>query len=120
MRASNGKTVENLKPMAVLERRQKPRINEPVPVIVRGSDGHGRTYRFNTIARDIGSGGLCASAPRIMQTGEKILLHVRFALAGSKPSQAPAIAARARVLRVEEQSNGSCVFAASFLLHRFI
>jgi c-di-GMP-binding flagellar brake protein YcgR len=113
-------TLGNLKPNMNLERRNKPRISEPVSVMVRGSDGQGRTYRFKTIARNIGSGGLCATAPRIMKAGEEITLRVRFALAGSNPTQAPAITARAVVLRVEEQFNESCVFAASFLLHRFI
>ena len=107
-------------PIMNLERRQKPRINEPIPVIVRGSDGHGKTYRFSTVAQNVGAGGICASAPRAMKAGEKISLHMRFALVGSKPSQAPAVSARAVVSRVEEQPNGSCVFAATFLLHRFL
>jgi hypothetical protein len=103
-----------------LERRKKPRISDPIPMIVRGSDAHGKNYRFKTIARNIGSGGVSASAPRAMEAGEKIRLHIRFALAGSKPSQSPAIAARAIVLRAENQADGSCEFAASFLLHRFL
>ena len=110
----------NAETKVIPDRRKTPRISTPVPVIVRGSDGHGKTYRFSTVTRNIGSGGICASAPRNMEAGEKILLHIRFALAGSKPSEAPAIAARAEVLRAEKQSDGSCVFAASFLLHRFL
>ncbi len=117
LRAVDGKGIEQkMNP----ERRKKPRIRDPIAVIVRGSDGQGKTYRFKTIARNIGSGGICASAPRIMEAGEKILLHVRFALAGSKPTKAPAITANAEVLRAEKQPDGSCVFAAYFLLHRFL
>jgi hypothetical protein len=110
----------NPEPIMSFERRQTPRINEPIPVIVRGSDGHGKTYRFSTVTRNVGAGGICASAPRIMEAGEKISLHMKFALPGSKPSQAPAVSARAVVSRVEEQPKGSCVFAATFLLHRFL
>ena len=102
------------------ERRQKPRINDPVAIVVRGSKDHGKSYQFDTITQDIGAGGLRALAPRIMEAGEKILLHIRFALAGSRPLQAPVIAARAVVMRVEERPDGSCNFAASFLRHRII
>ena len=112
--------IKDIEPEVAMERRKKLRISDPIPIIVRGSDGRGKTYRFKTITRNIGSGGVCASAPRIMEAGEKILLHVRFALAGSKSSTSPAIAARAVVLRAEKQPDGSCEFAASFLLHRFL
>lgn len=112
--------LEETKPKVNWDRRRKPRINDPVPIIVRGSDGHGKNYRFNTIACNIGAGGVCAAAPRFMVAGEKILLYVRFALAGSKPFKAPAMAARAVVLRAEKRPDGSFLFAASFLLHRFL
>jgi hypothetical protein len=102
------------------ERRKKPRINNPVFVLVRGSDACGKGYQFNTIARNIGSGGLCASTPRIMKVGEQISLHIRFARAGSNPVDAPRVSARAAVLRVEKLLNGSYLFAASFSLHRFV
>jgi hypothetical protein len=113
-------SMRDIETEAGLERRKKSRINEPIPIIVRGSDAYGKAYRFKTIARNIGSGGVCASAPRVMEAGEMIHLHVRFALAGSKPSRSPAIAARAVVLRAENQPDGSSEFAASFLLHRFL
>jgi hypothetical protein len=105
------KSFENVEPTTNLERRRKPRIYDPVFVVVRGSD---------SCARNIGSGGLCAYTPQIMKTGEKLRIHIRFARAGSKPLEAPAIAARAVVLRVEKQFNGLYLFAASFLLHRFV
>lgn len=103
-----------------IERRNKARINGPVPVIVRGPAGCSERYQFKTTAKDIGAGGLCAFAPRVMEAGEKVTLFVRLALAGSTPPHAPAIAARAVVVRVEEQCGESCTFAASFLRHRFI
>jgi hypothetical protein len=112
--------LEATRPRIKLDRRRKPRISDPVPIIVRGSDRNGKNYRFNTIACNIGAGGVCAAAPRSMAAGEEILLYVRFALAGSKPSKAPAMAARAVVLRTERRTDGSYIFAASFLLHRFL
>lgn len=105
---------------AIVERRRQTRIYDPIFVEVRGADAGGRKYRFSTIARNIGSGGLCAYAPQVMEAGQKLTLHIRFARAGSEPKEAPAIAARAVVLRVEKQFNGSYLFAASFRLHRFV
>ncbi len=102
------------------ERRTTTRINERIPLIVRGAPGRGTSYQFTSLAENIGAGGLLAHAPRIMEVGEKLTLFVRFALAGSNPPQAPAIAARAVVIRVEEKSGESCNFAAAFVRHRFI
>jgi hypothetical protein len=103
-----------------IERRKKQRINEAVSVIVRSSAASSQAYQVKAIAKNIGAGGLCALAPRIMEVGEKVTLFVRFSLAGSNPLQAPAIAARAVVVRVEETCGESSVFAASFLRYRFI
>ena len=103
-----------------IERRQKPRLNDPIPVIVQGSEENGQKYRFDTITRDIGSEGLCALAPRVMKKGETVSLRMRFSLAGSKPVQAPAVAASAVVLRVEKQPDESSLFAVSFLSRRVI
>jgi len=103
-----------------MERRNKPRISHPIPVIVRGADENGEMYRFDTIAKDVGAGGLRAMAPRIMKEGERISLRIRFALAGSKPVQAPSVAARGVVSRVEEQSDKSSLFAVSFLYRRIV
>lgn len=103
-----------------LERRQKPRLSDPIPVVVKGSDENGRKYRFDTITRNVGSEGLCALAPRIMKKGETVSLRVQFSLAGSKPVQAPVVAASAIVLRVEEQPDKTSLFAVSFLSRRMI
>jgi hypothetical protein len=120
MRDIGARAIQNSARILRFERRRKQRINEPIPVTVRGSEGPGKTYCFNTVVRNIGSGGLCASAPRIMKTGETVAFHIRFARAGSDPIQAPEVAVHAVVVRVEEENNGSCVFAASFLIHLFI
>jgi hypothetical protein len=102
------------------ERRKKQRLYEPVSIIVRGSADCGQAYQFKATARNIGPGGLCAFAPRIMAVGEKVTLFVRLSLAGSNPSQSPAIAARAVVVRVDEECEESSTFAVSFLRYRFV
>ena len=101
------------------ERRRKPRMNESIPVSVRGSNS-GNSYKFKSFARDIGPSGLCAFAPRMMQKGERVLLQIRFARLGSKTPQAPEISMRGLVVRVEERPGGFCFFAVSFLLHQLL
>jgi hypothetical protein len=102
------------------ERRQKSRIYDPIFAVVRGTDAFGAPYKFNTIARNIGPGGLSAYTPQLMEVGEKITIQIRFARAGSEPRYAPLVAATAVVLRVEKRLNGAYLFAASFLLYRFL
>jgi hypothetical protein len=95
------------------ERRAKPRIYVPVQLRVRGRTEDGESYEFETVARNIGAGGVCATAPRVLQPGDRLLLQIRFALAGSRPATAPTIAAHGVVLRSEPLEQGRCIFAAA-------
>jgi hypothetical protein len=88
------------------DRRRKPRMEEPLPLSVRGAEPCGKRYQFETVARNIGAGGLCAFAPRVMQKGEKVSLRIRFARLGSKPLQAPEVSMRGMVKRVAESPGG--------------
>jgi len=97
------------------DRRRKPRMDEPIPVSVRGAE-RGQAYRFETVARNIGAGGLCAVAPRPVKLGERLSLRIRFIRAGSIPVRAPEAAIRGLVVRVEDLPGGFCVFAVSFLV----
>jgi len=99
-----------------IERRRNARMKDPVPVIVRSINRREKPFQFYSITRDISGSGLCAVAPRILRRGEKINLHIRFAVPGSNPSIAPSASARAVVLRTEKRSDGTCFFAASFIL----
>jgi hypothetical protein len=103
-----------------IERRKNPRIYDPLPVFVYGSRANKCAFHFDTISWDFGPGGLCAFAPYIMQEDEKISLHIRLAHAGSNPSQAPEMEARAIILRSQAIPDGSCLFAVSFLLRQVI
>jgi hypothetical protein len=103
-----------------IERRRNLRICDPLPVFVSVFRNNNQTFQFDTITRDFGSGGLCAFSPHMMQEDEEISLHIRLALAGSNPSQAPEVEARAIVLRSQAMPNGSCLFAASFILRHVV
>lgn len=97
------------------ERRQRPRINNPLPVLVRGTNDQGEPFQFNSIVKDISAGGLCAIAPESLKIGEKLYLHVRFAQADANPTQAAKASLRGVVLRSKERPDGTCLFAVSFL-----
>lgn len=99
-----------------VENRRKQRMSDPVPIIVRGVEPCGKPYRFETVARNIGAGGLCAYARRVMQKGETVSLRIRFARLGSKPIQAPEVSVRGLVIRTEDRPGGLSLFAVSFLL----
>jgi hypothetical protein len=94
------------------ERRSKPRIYVPVPLRVRGKAEGGESYEFETVARNIGAGGVCAAAPRVLMPGERLSLEIRFALAGSRPATAPVISTHGVVLRVEPLDQGRSLFVA--------
>jgi len=106
----------NTNPMIHKERRSKPRMDDPVPVKVSGSGASGKAYRFETVSRDLGAGGLRAFAPRVMQVGERLSMRIRFVRMGGRPVYAPEISLRGRVVRVEEQPGGNSIFAVAFLL----
>ena len=97
------------------DRRRKDRLDWTLPISVRGSEKGGETYRFETVAPNIGGGGLCAFAPRKMKVGERISLRIRFARVGRKPPRAPEISVRGLVVRVEERPADYCKFAVLFL-----
>ena len=100
----------------LIERRRDSRLQDPLPVIVRSINKREKPFQFYSVTRDISASGLCAVAPVTLSRGEKINLHIRFAVPGSNPPLAPSASARAVVLRTEERPDGTCFFAASFLL----
>jgi hypothetical protein len=102
------------------DRRRYPRIYDPVPVRVRGVHAGGEQFEFDTIAKNVSAGGICAPTPHLLNVGEEVSLQIRFSRAGSSPSQAPTVSARGRILRSEQLLNGSVLFAAAFIRRRIV
>jgi hypothetical protein len=98
------------------ERRRTPRLYEPISLIVRGEGTNRNRFVFETVARDISGGGLCAVAPRLMTAGTRLSFQVRFARAGTRPFHAPVVTTRGEVLRAHELQDGTFLFAASFTI----
>ncbi len=104
----------------MIDRRRTLRLYEPISVTVRGERAEGDRFEFETVARDVGGGGLCAVASRILNTGEKLRFIIQFARAGTRPFHAPIVIAQGVVLRVQELSEGTFLFAAAFTMRGVI
>ena len=98
----------------MIERRRTLRLYEPILLAVKGEQRKGDRFEFETVARDISGGGLCAVAPRILSTGDRLRFSIQFARAGTRPFHAPTVTTRGVVLRVERLSDGTFLFAAAF------
>ena len=95
------------------ERRQKPRLEDPIQLRVRLMQHSAPSIEFDTVALNISAGGICALAPRRINAGCRLYLNIRFALHGSTPVEAPTIAAGGVVLRTQEWPDGHSLFAAA-------
>jgi len=100
----------------MIERRQTQRLYEPISLAVRSEQGKGDRFEFEAVARDVGGGGLCAAAPRMLSMGDKLRFCIQFARAGTRPFRAPTVTTRGVVLRVQELSDGTFLFAAAFTM----
>jgi hypothetical protein len=100
----------------MIERRRALRLYEPISLAVRGERGNGDRLEFESVARDVGGGGLCAVAPRILSIGDRLRFNIQFARAGSRPFHAPTVTTRGVVLRVQALSDGTFLFAAAFTM----
>jgi hypothetical protein len=96
------------------ERRQKPRLEDPIQLRVRVMQHGAPLIEFDTVALNISAGGICALAPCRIDAGSRLYLNIRFALPGTTPIEAPAIAAGGVVLRAREWPDGHSLFAAEF------
>jgi hypothetical protein len=100
----------------MIERRRKQRLCEPISLSVRSEAGKEGRFEFETVARDISGGGVCAAAPRLISVGTRLSFQVRFARAGTRPFHAPTVVTRGIVLRAEELPDGTFLFAAVFTM----
>jgi c-di-GMP-binding flagellar brake protein YcgR len=105
---------------AMIERRRTLRLYEPISLAVKGERGMCDRPEFETIVRDISGGGLCAIAPRILSAGDRLSFVIRFARAGTRPFLAPTITTRGVVRRVQNLSDGTFLFAATFIMRRIM
>jgi hypothetical protein len=102
------------------DRRRNLRITAPFPVSVRGISSAGKRLEFETELENLGSGGLFMRAQHDIREWKNLTLIMRLSLASNPEIPAPVVAARAKILRAERQSDGRVAFAVAFTKRRFV
>ena len=102
------------------DRRLKPRIYYPIPIKVRGKEDNGRQFEFDTIAENIGSGGLSASINHECRVGQRLFIVIKFSLAKDPMLRGASVAVHGTVLRTKKLQDGTSVFAAAIDHHRIL
>jgi PilZ domain len=89
-----------VQPIASSERRRWARLSVPVPMFIRGVDGHGKEYLDFGTALNISAGGALLASRRYLPNDAKISLEIPpppFPKQGAKPRSV-----KARVVHVRE------------------
>lgn len=87
-----------------LERRAKPRIEEPFPTTVSGVDRSGEAFQVDCVLENISSTGVYLKLPRQMEEGSEVRMLVMLS-AASSPGAGAAI--KGVALRSEPQADES-------------
>ena len=99
--------------IAMDERRLSWRARAPYPARLWATDTAGRVCREDVVLDNISGGGLYVRLNRSLEKNAKLSVVVSLATA-PKTSPALRLAARAVVLRVERQPDGTCGVALQF------
>jgi hypothetical protein len=97
------------------ERRVHPRIYQPMPLAVRGSD-----FTFDTVTDNLSAGGLLCRSSRKFEEGDTLGFRIKFAMVGSRSPEKPNLAAQGVVTRVRFLEDGTCEFAAKFTRRKLL
>ena len=91
-----------------VDRRSKPRIYAPFPLLVQGMDASGRKFRRSTVVDNlsVGGGGLYLRLVRDVEPGTKLFVIVQLSTASGDDESRPSLAAIGQVLRVEPKPGG--------------
>ena len=100
------------------ERRAKPRIRAPFPVMVRGVDAKGVAFEVNTILDNLSAGGLYLRLARRVEPGAEVSMEIRLSTAPT--DGALRAVTRGVVLRVEPNLGGACGAAVRFTRHQLL
>jgi hypothetical protein len=103
-----------------LERRSKPRIQNPFPATVRGVNARGETFETDTVLDNLSAGGLYLFLLQQVELGAKVFIVIQFSTGPTVRETRPRVAIRGEVLRAERESSGACGIAVAFTGHRFL
>lgn len=100
------------------ERRDKPRIYVPFPTTVRGVGSGGKRFEANTQLENLGATGLYLRLDQPLETGKRIFVVVYLSTTCSQ--DAPRVAIRGIVQRVELKPDNTFGVAVAITHHRFL
>lgn len=100
----------------IAERRIKPRIQQPFPAIVEGTDSDGQAFHFSTELENISSTGFYLRVPREVDVGDDLKFLISLSN-GLKPGAT--VSGVGRVLRVEPGLNHLNGFALEIVQYEF-
>jgi len=86
------------------ERRGKPRIYEDFQVRIWGVTAEGGKFEIEVPVENLSSSGLCVHLPYQLETGEGVMVLIRFSNAVADPDGWPRVAACGTVVRSRERS----------------
>ena len=102
------------------ERRDKPRLNVPFPAMVRGVNANGEAFETDTHLNNLSRGGLNLKLGQPVEPGMKLFILIQLAAPESQDAEAPRVAVRGNVLRVERQPDGPYSVAVAITQYRFL
>jgi len=110
----------HLKTDRTLDRRQQPRIYDRFPVKVKGVDASGEAFDDDVRLDNVGAGGIYLRLAHTVERGAQLEMSIRFSTVMLATLNAPRLAVRGVVLRVDAQPSGACGLAVAFTHHRFL
>lgn len=101
----------------IAERRAKPRIRQPFPTNVRGTDADGNEFELDVGLENISSSGLYLRMPRALRFGDELNLLITFSNGIKNGATASLLG---RVLRVEPGVDGLNGIAMAIQQYEFV
>ena len=102
------------------ERRCKPRIKGPFPIVVHGVDVVGDTFEIKTVIDNISAGGLYVKIGQRVEPGATLFFHASLSSVERVVELAPRLLLHGVVLRSELTHGSACGVAVAFSHYRFL
>jgi hypothetical protein len=101
------------------EAQSPPRLDEPLPVVVRGVDVRGKLFTLETVVDSFSAHDFSVRLPYRLESGVRLFAVVRLSLA---PAEVPAarVALRGLVRQVDPLPDGRWGTAVRITRHRFL
>jgi hypothetical protein len=103
-----------------VERRSKPRLYEPLPVIVHGVDANGDAFETGALIDNLSAEGLYMQLAKCIEPWATLSIIIRFPSAPTDGEVVPRVVCYGMVLRAEPKANGICGVAVAFTHHQFL